>query len=48
MEWPPHSGEKKLFPETDKAAWLNLQDAAEKINVYQLPLLEALKKLLRL
>ena len=32
MEWPPRSGKMKNFPEIDKAAWFNLNEAKKKIN----------------
>ncbi len=31
LEWPPGSGEKKQFPEVDRAAWFDLETAKEKI-----------------
>jgi predicted NUDIX family NTP pyrophosphohydrolase len=40
IEWPPKSGKQKTFPEIDKAAWFNLQEAKEKINPSQIALLE--------
>lgn len=44
MEWPPKSGKKAFFPEVDKAAWLNLDDAEKKIVSGQLPLLRELEQ----
>lgn len=44
MEWPPKSGKKKLFPEVDKAEWLNFEDAEKKIVPGQLPLLKELEQ----
>jgi predicted NUDIX family NTP pyrophosphohydrolase len=32
MEWPPRSGKSQSYPEIDKGAWFNLQDARIKIN----------------
>jgi len=43
MEWPPKSGNKKMFPEIDKAEWFDLHTAKEKINPAQIYLLEDLK-----
>lgn len=40
MEWPPRSGKKQSFPETDKAAWFTLDEARKKINPGQLPFIE--------
>ncbi len=31
MEWPPKSGQIQQFPEVDRAAWLSLSAAREKI-----------------
>jgi len=42
VEWPPHSGAKKEFPEVDRAAWFPIAVAKEKINPAQTEFLEAL------
>lgn len=42
IEWPPGSGKKQTFPEVNKAAWFGLEEAKEKINAGQVPLLEEL------
>ncbi len=44
MEWPPKSGRQQEFPENDKAAWVTLGVAKEKLVKGQLPLLETLAK----
>jgi predicted NUDIX family NTP pyrophosphohydrolase len=31
MEWPPYSGQKRAFPEVDRAAFFNLAEAQRKI-----------------
>jgi predicted NUDIX family NTP pyrophosphohydrolase len=31
MEWPPHSGRRRVFPEIDRAAWFAIADARRKI-----------------
>jgi len=31
MEWPPKSGKMQSFPEVDKAAWFNMDEAYQKI-----------------
>jgi len=31
MEWPPYSGQKRAFPEVDRAAFFNLAEARRKI-----------------
>jgi predicted NUDIX family NTP pyrophosphohydrolase len=41
-EWPPRSGQLREFPEIDRAAWLTLDAAAEKIIETQQPLLDRL------
>jgi predicted NUDIX family NTP pyrophosphohydrolase len=46
MEWPPRSGEKRAFPEVDKAAWFSLDEARRKLLAGQLPLLERLESAL--
>jgi predicted NUDIX family NTP pyrophosphohydrolase len=47
MEWPPRSGNKRLFPEIDRAAWFNLDESKKKILPGQLPLISALEDKLR-
>jgi predicted NUDIX family NTP pyrophosphohydrolase len=42
MEWPPRSGKRQTFPEVDRAEWFTLEEAHEKINAGQRPLLERL------
>lgn len=46
MEWPPRSGQKREFPEVDRAAWYTLEEARQRINPGQAPLLDELSKLL--
>lgn len=31
MEWPPHSGKMQLFPEVDRAEWMGVDAARERI-----------------
>jgi predicted NUDIX family NTP pyrophosphohydrolase len=47
MEWPPHSGQWKTYPEADRAAWFSLSQAREKILKSQRPLLDGLERLLK-
>jgi predicted NUDIX family NTP pyrophosphohydrolase len=47
MEWPPRSGKKQMFPEVDRAAWFTLDEARERINPGQRPLLDELANLMR-
>jgi predicted NUDIX family NTP pyrophosphohydrolase len=42
MEWPPRSGNKKEFPEVDRASWFPLEAARQKILKGQLTFLEEL------
>lgn len=44
MEWPPHSGKNREFPEVDRAAWFDLETARGKILKSQTPLLEQLQE----
>lgn len=48
MEWPPRSGQEQEFPEIDKAEFFEIEEAKEKINQAQIPLLETLKERLGL
>jgi predicted NUDIX family NTP pyrophosphohydrolase len=45
MEWPPRSGRQQQFPEVDRAAWFDLDQARRMILPSQLPLLERLEHL---
>lgn len=45
LEWPPHSGNLKEFPEVDRAAWFSLAEAREKIHPGQAGFLEELARL---
>ena len=42
IEWPPRSGRVREFPEIDRAAWLSVEAAGEKIIPAQRPLLDRL------
>jgi predicted NUDIX family NTP pyrophosphohydrolase len=46
MEWPPASGKKQSFAETDKAEWFVLKEARQKINAGQTDLLDQLEEIL--
>ena len=46
LEWPPHSGKLRRFPEVDAAAWFPLAEAKLRIHPSQIPLLEELAHLL--
>jgi predicted NUDIX family NTP pyrophosphohydrolase len=47
LEWPPRSGRRQEFPEVDRAAWFDLDEAKRRINRGQAPLLDALEQLAR-
>jgi predicted NUDIX family NTP pyrophosphohydrolase len=42
LEWPPRSGRMVEFPEVDEAAWYAIDEALEKINKGQRPIIAAL------
>jgi predicted NUDIX family NTP pyrophosphohydrolase len=44
IEWPPRSGQRKSFPEVDRAGWFSLEDAKEKILKGQGALLDELQR----
>jgi predicted NUDIX family NTP pyrophosphohydrolase len=46
LEWPPHSGQRREFPEVDRAAWFPLVAAREKMVKGQVGFLEELRRLL--
>lgn len=47
MEWPPRSGELARFPEIDRAEWMKMPEARERILPSQLPILHAFEERLR-
>ncbi len=47
LEWPPKSGNKKYFPEIEKAAWFSISEAKEKINPGQLGFIQQLEKIIQ-
>jgi predicted NUDIX family NTP pyrophosphohydrolase len=42
LEWPPRSGRMQEFPEIDRAAWVGVDTAREKLVTGQLPFLDRL------
>jgi predicted NUDIX family NTP pyrophosphohydrolase len=42
MEWPPKSGRRASFPEVDRAEWMDVETARQKINPAQAALLDSL------
>src|SRR5262245_17783469 len=47
MEWPPKSGKQVAFPEIDRAVFLDVATAKEKIKDAQVALIEELEGLLK-
>jgi predicted NUDIX family NTP pyrophosphohydrolase len=45
MEWPPRSGRIREFPEIDRVAWFDLDEARMKIKAAQAPFLEHLERM---
>ncbi len=45
MEWPPHSGQMRNFPEIDRARWFTLEEAEHRANPAYASVFEALKKM---
>jgi len=44
LEWPPRSGRVQSFPEIDRAAWFDLDEARRKLVTGQLPFLDRLRE----
>jgi len=47
MEWPPKSGNRRSFPEVDRAAWFDLETAGRKILPSQAIVLQQLRDRIR-
>ena len=47
IEWPPKSGKKASFPEIDRAAWFEIDEAKVKVNSAQVELVEELGAILK-
>jgi len=47
IEWPPKSGKMKSFPEIDKAAWFNSNEARKKIIEAQSSLIRELETMIK-
>lgn len=45
IQWPPRSGERRTFPEVDRAGWFTLEEARRKILPSQRALLDRLEAL---
>lgn len=46
MEWPPHSGRIREFPEVDRAGWFNIDEAKKRIIPSQLGFIEELERII--
>jgi predicted NUDIX family NTP pyrophosphohydrolase len=44
LEWPPHSGAIRRFPEVDRGAWFGLSEARTKLVKGQVPLINELEQ----
>ena len=42
IEWPPHSGTMREFPEIDRTSFFSLEEARKKMNAAQCPFLDRL------
>lgn len=42
IEWPPRSGERREFPEVDRAGWFSLEEARRKLLPSLVPFLDRL------
>src|SRR5580765_5843980 len=47
MEWPPHSGKRKQFPEIDRAEFFTEAIARQKMKPAQIPFLDRLRRALQ-
>lgn len=46
MEWPPRSGRRQSFPEVDRAAWYDLEQATTRLHKGQQPLIALVERVL--
>jgi predicted NUDIX family NTP pyrophosphohydrolase len=47
LEWPPRSGQRREFPEVDRAGFFTVAQAKEKMSERQFPLVEELRRKLQ-
>lgn len=45
IDWPPHSGRQREFPEIDRAEFFDMDTAKQKINAGQIPLIDELAEI---
>lgn len=43
LEWPPRSGRLQTFPEIDRVAWFDLDEARRRVKDTQIPLIDRLE-----
>ena len=43
MDWPPRSGRTEVFPEIDRVAWFDLDEARRRLKAAQVPFLDRLE-----
>ena len=43
VEWPPHSGRRESFPEIDRVAWFDPEEARRRIKPTQAPFIDRLE-----
>jgi predicted NUDIX family NTP pyrophosphohydrolase len=46
MKWPPHLGKEQEFPEVDRAEWLSLNEAKEKIQAGQMSFIKQFEQIM--
>lgn len=44
LEWPPRSGRMQTFPEVDRAAWFDLDEARRRLLPAQVPFVDRLRE----
>ena len=47
VEWPPRSGTRVRFPEIDRVAWFDLDEARRRVKPTQIPLIDRLEAAIR-
>ena len=47
IEWPPRSGRRRPFPEIDRVAWFDPDEARRRIKATQIPFIDRLEDVLR-
>jgi predicted NUDIX family NTP pyrophosphohydrolase len=46
LEWPPGSGRRQTFPEIDRVAWFDLDEARRRVKPTQIPFIDRLESAL--